>query len=73
MNAFYEQMHMHTQIAQFSIYFVYFIVFPCPLSLLMLAALHLEAGACRVLQKGGRALGFKPIRGVGMGLGRGLG
>ena len=50
-----------------------FSAFPFPLSLLVLAALNLRAGACLVLPKGGRGLCFAPIRGLGMGLGRGLG
>ena len=66
-------MHRHTKLAQFSIRSVHFTAFPCSLSLLVLAALHLRAGAGRVLPKGGRGLGFAPIRGLGMGLGRGLG
>ena len=65
-------MHMHTKTAQFSIYCVHFIVFPCSLSLLVLAALHLRAGACWVLPKAGRGLGFAPIRGLGTGLGWGI-
>ena len=70
MNAFYEQLHRHTKIAQASI----FLVLACPcLSLLVHAALHLRAGACWVLPNGGRGLGFAPIRGLGMGLGRWLG
>ena len=66
-------MHRHTTIAQFSICPVHFAAFLCPLSLLVLAALNLRAEACWVLPKGGRSLGFTPIRGVGMGLGRWLG
>ena len=51
-----------------------FLVLACPcLSLLVHAALHLRVGACWVLPKGGRGLGFAPIRGLGMGLGRWLG
>ena len=51
-----------------------FPVLACPcLSLLVHAALHLGAGACQVLPKGGRGLGFAPIRGLRMGLGRWLG
>ena len=73
MNAFYEQMHMHTTVAQFSICPVHFTAFLCPLSLLVHAALHLRAVACRVLPKGGRGLGFAPIRGLVIGLGRWLG
>ena len=70
MDAFYEQLHRHTKIAQASI----FLVLACPcLSLLVHAALHLRAGVCWVLPKGGRGLGFAPIRGLGMGLGRWLG
>ena len=73
MNAFYErfceQLHRHTKIAQTSM----FRVLACPcLSLLVHAALHLRAGACRVLPKGGRGLRFAPIRGLGMGFGRWL-
>ena len=56
-----------------SVLYMYFTAFLCPLSLLVLAALNLRAGACRVLPKGGRGLGFAPIRGLGMGLGRWLG
>ena len=73
MNAFYEQMHRHTKLAPFSICPFHFTTFLCPLSLLVLAALYLRAGACRVLPKGCRGLGFAPIRGLGMGLGRWLG
>ena len=73
MNAFYEQMHRDTKLAQLSIYFVHFTVFACPLSMPVLAALHLSVAACQVLPKGGRGLGFAPIRGPGMDLGRGLG
>ena len=73
MNAFYEQMHTHTKVAQFSICHVHFTAALCPLSLLVLAALNLWVGACRVLPKGGRGLGFAPIRGLGMGLGKWLG
>ena len=69
MNAVYEQVHRHTEVAQF----VHLTAFLCPLSLLILAALNLRAGASRVLPKGARGLGFAPIRGLGMGLGRGLG
>ena len=74
MNAFYEriyeQLHRHTTIAQASI----FLVLACAcLSLLVHAALHLRAGACWVLPKGGRGLGFTSIRGRGMGLGRWFG
>ena len=74
MNAFYErvyeQLHRHTKIAQASI----FLVLACPcLSLLVYAALHLGAGACCVLPKGGRGPGFASIRGLAMGLGRWLG
>ena len=70
MNGFYVQMHKHTTIAQASIFPV--LVCPC-LSLLVHAALHLRDGACRVLPKGGRGLGFAPIHGLGMGSGRWLG
>ena len=73
MNAFYEQMHRHTKFAQFSICPVHFTVCLCPLSLLVLAALNLSAGACRVLPKGGRGLGFAAMRGLVRGLGRWLG
>ena len=70
MNAFYEriyeQQHRHTKIAQASI----FLVLACAsLSLQVHAALHLKAGACWVLPKGGRGLGFTSIRGLGMGWG----
>ena len=59
MNAFcehiYEQQHMHTKIAQASV----FLVLACTcLSLRVHAALHLRAGACWVLPKGGRGLGL---------------
>ena len=70
MNAFYEQMHKHTKIAQASIFLV------LALSLLVLACSFRptpQYGACRVLPKGGRGLGFAPNRGLGMGLGRWLG
>ena len=60
MNTFYEQMHRHTKIAKFSIFSVHCTAFLCPLSLLVVAALNLRAGACRVLPKGGRGLGFAP-------------
>ena len=71
MNAFYEQMHTHTKIAKFSIFRVHCTTFFCPLSLLVLAAMNPRAGACRVLPKGGPVgLGFAPIRGVVMYLGR---
>ena len=73
MNAFYEQMHKGTKIAQFSIFPVHYRAFLCPLSLLVLPALNLRAGACRDLPKGGRGLVFAPIRGLVMGLGRWLG
>ena len=70
MDAFHEQLHRHTKIAQVAI----FLVLACPcLSLLVHATLHLKDGACRVLPKGGRGLGFSPIWGLGMGLGRWLG
>ena len=55
MDASYEQMHRYTKLAQFSIGSVRFAAFLCPLSLLVLAALNLRAGACRVLPKGGPA------------------
>ena len=73
MNAFYEQMHTHTKVAQFSIFPVHCTAFLCPLSLLVLAALNLRAGVYRVLPKVGRGLGFACIRGLVMGLGRWLG
>ena len=69
MNAFYERMHRHTKIAQASI----FALLACPcLSLLVHAARNLKAGASWVMPKGGRGLGFTPVRGLGMGLGRWL-
>ena len=72
MNAFYEHMHRHTKLAQFPMFPVHSCTaFLCPLSLLVLAALNLRAGECRVPPKGGRGLGFAPIRGLSMGLGRG--
>ena len=62
----YEQQQRHTKIAQASI----FLVLACAsLSLQVHAALHLRAGACCVLPKGGRGLGFTSIRALGMGLG----
>ena len=74
MNAFHdEQMHKHTKVAKFSICPVHFTDFLCPLSLLVLAAPNLRAGACQFLSKGGRGLGIAPIRGLIMGLGRWLG
>ena len=64
MNAFYERIHRHTKIVQFSIYFVHCIIVPCSLSLLVVASLHVPKGGC--------GLGLALIRGLGMGLGRGL-
>ena len=64
---------MHRKLAQFSICWVHFTAFHCPLSLRVPAALNLRAGACRVHPQEGRGLGFNPIQGMGMGLGRGLG
>ena len=69
----YEQMPRQTKLAPFSLYSVLFTAIPCPLSLLVHAALHPRVQACRVLPKGGHALGFAPIRGLGMGSGRWLG
>ena len=62
-------MKSHTKVAQFSIRPVHFSAFVCPLSLLLLAAVNLRAGACHVLPKGGRGLSFALIRDLGMGLG----
>ena len=73
MNALYEQMHKHTKVAQFSICRVHFTPFLCPSSFLVLDSLNLKAGACRVLPKGGGGLGFGPIPGRVMGLGKWLG
>ena len=72
-NAFYEHIHRHTGVSQFSIFLVICTTFFCPLSLLVFAALNLRARACRVLPKGGCGLGFAPIRGLIMCLGRWLG
>ena len=72
MNTFYEEKHRHTKLARFSIFSVHSRSFPCPLSLLVLVALHLSAGAYQVLAKGHRGLGAAPNPGFGMGLGRPL-
>ena len=66
-------MHRHTKVAGFSICPVHFTAFLCRLSLLVIPALSLRAGACQVLPKWGRGLDFVPIWGPGMDLGRWLG
>ena len=60
MNAFYEQMHMHAKDAQFSICPVHFTAFPCPLCLLVLAALNLRAGPVGSSQRGAVAWSLPP-------------